>query len=700
MTSAMIPGGALTSDDPEERRRAARALVEVEPALAAAGLVTLLGDEDWRVRKEAVFVAQGLAPEPNLLAALVNALGPSENVGLRNAAVEALGAFGIDAVDAVAAALRRLDADGRKLGAEVLARTGQATALPVLRGLLDDSDPNVCVAAVEAIAGLGIDGVLEVVPALVGCLDAPEEFTRLAALDGLRALGVTLPWERLERLKDEQLLEHAVLASIGRTGDTRAALPLVSALPSARGGTLVETLRSVVDLARAGPASARALKVEARGLDAATRLRVVELASGAEGREGRGIALLALGALGVQGAAGQALDALDDELLQGAAEEALDWLGPLAVAPLLERATSASPGGRAACVEIAARLADDTNADAVRAEALSALGDPAPEVVRAALGALSVVGDESCLEAVARLLAGDATPAVRRATETSLAVLAARFADAARELASRARPASLESHAAAVLIRVVGPPVRGSLEADVDFLAAALTSPSPAVRRAALPALAAVGGALAVEPIALALTDEEREVRLTAVRALGRLRSAEGEALGVAQLVALAESAPDDEMHIAALLGLGETNDPRALPILRPLARSGDPKAAVAAIEALGAFAEARRIEALIDGLSHPASEVVKAAVRALGESNDGRVLAHLAVSLDHDAWDVRRLAADVLGRYGDIATPPLRARLAVEDDPLVREAIGRALESMVGAHRSPLPTRGSYLPR
>jgi HEAT repeat protein len=701
MTGTTIPGAALASEDPEERRRAARSLVGLEPALAAAGLLTLLGDEDWRVRKEAVAVTQGLAPEPNLLAALVAALAPSENVGLRNATVEALGSFGLDAVDAIAAALRALDADGRKLAAEALARTGQSAALPVLRGLLQDPDPNVCVAAVEAIAGLGIDGALEVVPVLVGCLEAPEEFTRLAALDGLRALGVTLPWERLQRLRDEEVLEHAVLASIGRSGDARAALPLVSALPSARGGTLVETLKSVVDLARSGPASARALKIEAASLDAATQQRLVELASSAEGREGRGIALLALGALGVQDAAGYVLDALGDDELQGAAEEALDWFGSLAVAPLIERAAHASPAERAACLEIAARLSDDASAALVRKEALVALAEPASEVVRSALGALSIVGDEGCLEPVAALLShADATPALRRATETSLAVLGARFADAARELARLAPPASLAAHAAAVLIRVVGPPVRGSLEADVEFLAAALSSAAPAVRRAALPALAAVGGALAVEPIALALTDEEREVRLAAARALGRLRSPEGEALGVPQLVALAERASDDEMHIAALLGLGETSDPRALPILRPLVRSGDPKAAVAAVEALGAFPEARRTEALIDGLSHPASEVVKAAVRALGESSDARVLAHLSVSLDHEAWDVRRLAADVLARYGEAAVAPLRARLAVEEDPLVREAIGRALESMVGAHRSPLPTRGSYLPR
>jgi len=694
-----LPAALIGSEDPEERRRAALALGELEPALAAASLLVLLGDEDWRVRKEAVAVAQALAPDPNMLAALVSALGPSENVGLRNATVEALGSFGNDAVDGLAAAMSSLDADGRKLAAEALSRTGQASALTVLRGLLRDPDTNVCVAAVEAIAALGIDGSLEVVPVLLGCLEARDEFTRLAALDGLRSLGVHLPWDRLTKLR-EPVLEHAIIASIGQSGDTRAALPLISALPHARGGTLVQTLRSLVDLARSGPAPARELKVVAAELDDGTRERLIGLASDQEGGEGRGMALLALGALGIPGAAGHVLDALGDEMLQGAAEEALDWLGPLAVRPLVERAGSASSIGRAACIEIAARLTDDANAEAVRREALEALADPTPEVVRAALGALSMVGDESSLEPVARLLTADIAPALGRAAETSLAVLGARFSDAARVLARRAEPSSPDAHAAAVLIRVLGPPVRGSFDADIDFLAAALSSASPAVRRASLSALGAIGGALAVEPLALALTDEEREVRLAAVRALGRLRSTEGEAIGTTQLVALSERSKDDELVIFALLALGETGDARALPILRPFVRSGDPKAAVAAIEALGAFPEGRRMEALIDGLSHSASEVVKAAVRALGESSDARVLSHLAVSLDHEAWDVRRLAADVLARHGEAAVGPLRARLAVEEDPLVREAIGRALESMVGVHRSPVPTRGSFLPR
>jgi HEAT repeat protein len=120
----------------------------------------------------------------------------------------------------------------------------------------------------------------------------------------------------------------------------------------------------------------------------------------------------------------------------------------------------------------------------------------------------------------------------------------------------------------------------------------------------------------------------------------------------------------------------------------------------VAAVEALGAFPEMRRVEALIEGLSHAASEVVKAALLSLGESSDPRVLLHLGACLDHEAWDVRRLVADLLARYGAPAAGPLRARLAVEEDPLVREAIGRALERVAGVRKSMPPTRGSYWPR
>lgn len=699
MTDHERVGASIASSDPEERRHGASLLASVDPDTAAGSLTLLLGDDDWRVRKEAVASAAALAPAPAVLRALVDALQPSDNVGLRNAAVEALAAFGLDAVDALGRAMPVLDADGRKLAAEALARCAQGSALPVLQKLLHDEDPNVCVAAVEAVAVLGVAGAVEVVDVLSDCLDSPEELVRLAALDGLGVLGVALSWDRLTRLPAHGALGHAVLAAAGRTGDERAAAPLVGALPRSRGGTLLERLRSVVELARSGPGPRNALKLAARELDLGTRKRLLVLAQVSEDIDTRALGLLATGALAIDDAAHGLVLALADEVLEGVAEEGLDWLGSVAVGPLLVQSRAAEGVERAACIDMAARLATGDDIAAVREEALVALTDPAPEVVRAAFGALGVVGDAGCIGAVAARLVEDAGGALRRAAESSLAVLAARFGDPARKLVQRVVPSSPEAHAAAVVIRVLGPPVRETVNDDVEFLVAAQSSAAPHVRRASVQSLGAVGGELAVEPIALALTDEERDVRLTAVRALGRLRSPDGDVLGLPPLVQLSQSAGDEEMGVAALLALGETGDIRALPILRPLVRTGDPKAAVAAVEALGAFPEPRRLDALIDGLSHPATEVVKAALRALGEGQDGRALLHLGAALDHEAWDVRRLAADLLGRYGSTAAGPLRARLAVEDDSLVREAIGRALDRLVG-RRSFSPSRGSHWPR
>ncbi|HLV21305.1 MAG TPA: HEAT repeat domain-containing protein, partial [Polyangiaceae bacterium] len=133
----------LGAADPEERRRAAAALSEQEGEQRVSLLLRALGDADWRVRKEATTVAVGLAPALDVLGGLVDALRPGDNVGLRNAAVEAIGGFGAPAVDALSKALPKLDADGRKLAAEALAKSSQPSALKVLRTLLADADSNV-----------------------------------------------------------------------------------------------------------------------------------------------------------------------------------------------------------------------------------------------------------------------------------------------------------------------------------------------------------------------------------------------------------------------------------------------------------------------------------------------------------------------------------------------------------------------------
>ena len=76
--------------------------------------------------------------------------------------------------------------------------------------------------------------------------------------------------------------------------------------------------------------------------------------------------------------------------------------------------------------------------------------------------------------------------------------------------------------------------------------------------------------------------------------------------------------------------------------------------------------------------------EVVKAVLLALEGVKDPRALTQLGTALSHEAWDVRRLAADCLGRFGgEEAVRLLRDKLPGEPEPLVREAISRALGSI-----------------
>src|SRR5690606_2983004 len=101
------------------------------------------------------------------------------SVGLRNAAVDVLGAFGDAAVRALADKLPHMDADGRKLAVEALAGTTHPSALTVLRMLLDDADSNVRAAALEAVADLGTVSVDEAVAILQACLDDTDQFVQL-----------------------------------------------------------------------------------------------------------------------------------------------------------------------------------------------------------------------------------------------------------------------------------------------------------------------------------------------------------------------------------------------------------------------------------------------------------------------------------------------------------------------------------------
>jgi HEAT repeat protein len=265
-------------------------------------------------------------------------------------------------------------------------------------------------------------------------------------------------------------------------------------------------------------------------------------------------------------------------------------------------------------------------------------------------------------------------------------------------LARSASPHAASALAACAILAALGKASDGTAR-DVQFLSAALSNDDPLVRRESLGALAVLGGHECLDPITFALTDEESEVRLAAVRALGRIRTDDGNALGVERLTKLVEGRSEPDLLPTAVRALGEARDARALGLLCKLVLGDDVPAAVAAVEALGSFETPNIIDTLIEATRHGSAEVVKASLLLLTGQDDARVMAHVGACLDHEAWDVRRLAADLLSRLGEKSQELLRSRQNVEQVPLVRDAIRRALDATGAVSRSLVPPGGGSWP-
>jgi len=696
----------LGSPDPEQRRQVVARLAKFPEPDVVELLLLGLGDDDWRVRKEAVAVASELGPSIELLDALVLTFSTSDNVGLRNAVTDALGGFGRPAADRLMHEVNLLDADGRKLAAEALGKTGHSSAIAPLSMLLSDVDPNVRVAAIEAIGTVGSARLDLAEPILCAALQREDVVERLAALEAMSLLNIPLPWEKLATAAQHPVLERAALTVAARSSADAAAAPLVQALRRKVTGLPTGEVWPVLALSEYVTSSHEALeaaRAELTNIPQETRGILYELTS-AEEFETRGAALNVVGALGDDEASRRLLDVAEREEVSGVADHLLGALANLSQHVIEERLFAGSISQRTLLLRMLSRHPNRLRQGLVMDAAAVALSSDDERLIQVALELLESTSDERCF----RLLVGKmgSMPAqLRRTAAVVLQEMALRHVELARDIGSQQKSDGGDALSAAVLLGALAAGGYGPGEGDVEFLTRCLMNDSPAVRCSAIDALADIGDSRSAEALAFSLADEEVGVRLAAVRALGCLRDEGGSSSVVDRLVQLIQHTEDRELLVAVVHALGDVADPRALLVLRPIAKTGEAAVAVAAVEAIGQIHDPRRLEALIEGLTHRDVEVVKATMAVLASETDVRVEAHLGACLDHESWDVRRLAADLLGsRGGEVAIGLLRAKHPAEREPLVNEAIERALGQLEGTgsarRSSPAPSQGSWRPR
>lgn len=323
-------------------------------------------------------------------------------------------------------------------------------------------------------------------------------------------------------------------------------------------------------------------------------------------------------------------------------EEAATALGtlrdPRAVAPLIALLRDADRAVREAAIEALTSIGESS----VPALGLC-LSDPQLVVQEAASGVLASIADE-------RVMA----PLVAALKNTDWIV---------------------RMHAAKAMGRIKNP-------GSIDPLIPLLQDKVKAVREEATAALAAIGD-LAIPSLLSALTHSDWLVRLHAVEALGKMRSA----AAVEPLLSVLFNDHDAAIREDVVRALGQIGDSRALEFLVVVMKEGGLRPL--AVEALGLIGDQRAVPVLINvlgGIDRPAeSRVVAgcgdkwdeematrgAAVRALGILGDESAIPSLMNALRETV--TRADAAAALGRFGSKVIAPLLTLLSQETDDNIR---------------------------
>ena len=150
----------LAAGNDEERWSAARTAAELPDSVAALG-AALARETTSRVR-EALFTSLARIATPQSVEAVLEYLR-SDDAGARTQASDALAAMKNAAWPFLEALLRDADADVRVLACGLVRNMPSESAEPLFCALLDsEPDPNVCAAAIDALAEMGGPNALPV----------------------------------------------------------------------------------------------------------------------------------------------------------------------------------------------------------------------------------------------------------------------------------------------------------------------------------------------------------------------------------------------------------------------------------------------------------------------------------------------------------------------------------------------------------
>lgn len=631
-------------------------------------LMAALGDDCWRVRKQAVELLLAARPDQSDLHLLVELLRDEDNAGLRNTTAELMVRTGQQAVAVLLAYLHDDDHDLRKLVVDALAAIGGTEAGNGLIAALGDSDSNVAAAAAEGLGQVGGEAAEQALLQHLG--QNREQFFRFNALASLGRIGSPGPLPMVVRhLSDQEMLRKPVYEALGQIGGDLEAVELLlqgatSHLPSVRRAAVYSLARVIqrFDDELLEEARKKLNNTVQHGLVG----HVAACYNNADSQQGEAVLYL-LGLIADPGQLQLLFSALADERMAHFAEQALQGFGDHALLAARDSFRSIElPEERIALCRFAGRSG---LAGAVELVGLG-LVDHEPGVRAAAALSAARLHNPELLGLVANLL-NDADHEVQ---ETALAALR-HYADLDPRLVGSIAERLVESgdrshrYGAATLFAALK---------DFDQLGRLLKDEDATVREAAVRASGRLFTAGSCASLMITLSDEDPDVRIAAAEALAECSCA-------AAVTPLRLSLQDQDpwVQAAALQSLVRLIGKNSLPDLLECWDKGAEVVQLACLEAIERINSPEALQIISNNLGHRDGEVLKRAIELIQFKQPELLQPWLQHCLFHRDWDIRLTTVRACG-----ALPVeeqwmfLQQALQHEDNDLVRAEINQILGS------------------
>ena len=637
-----------------ERRLEAVRHFSAAPEFPAELFIAALGDEDWRVRKEAVGQFLRLPEAAGRAPFLIDLLSHPDNAGLRNAAIEILISLGATIVPVLTEHLAVVAADVRKFLIDILGEIGHPACAPALLPYLRDADDNVRYAVVETSGKLKAK---EAVPGLLALLDTADTGLRFTIFEALAEIGVGVPVARLIPYSEDRLLRKAVFSCLGRLGDVEAVRFLVAGFSDPLRTTRETALQAVGELIRDLPATVQLPQVCDEVSDFTG---MVDKYLGSDDPVLRRASCYALVLKPEPDLLRKALLLLEREELRNDVIAAFKRIPEETLATLLEGVSGADE------LKIyLVFLLGELNNPAVIPLASTGLGAESSELRYVSALTLGKVAATDAIEQLGDCFL-DPVAEVRGAASDSLKKLGAKAPD---PVAATLIP-YLESDD--VDLRLLAVRTLGSLplEKIEDTLLLSLKDVAAEVRCEAIRSLTGGVSPRLLSGLSLALTDEERGVRRLAAEALAAFPPGQ-----VLPILAHVADDPDPWVRLSALKALTDGQLPGVEALVNKALADKVPPVVIAALETMARLFPGRSEDYLRQALDHADPDVVSTAVGLLlTPENAGELLSH-------GSKLVRLVVAGKLENQPEAGWVKLFERcLESENDPEVRAAMAAAL--------------------